>query len=212
MMFVTILFYSALLSGFLPWPLLCLRKKTFSFAHYPIAPYLFYIFIATFYELLGTQIFRINTTYWFQFGTAIEIITLYWYFFKTIQEDEKFLIKWGLFIAIILYAVSFIFWRAGSSLNTLGINHIALFLLVLVCVLVWVQRLFRETAVRNLWAYPDFYFVAGIAFYYFSTLFLFLFSRYIYEHHLGLSDFWLLNVVATLILRLTLTLGVWKIR
>lgn len=114
--------------------------------------------------------------------------------------------------AIIFYASSFIFWREESSLNTLGINHIALFVLVLVGLLIWTQRLFRDAVVRDLWTYSDFYFVAGIAFYYFATLFLFLFSRYIYAHHLGFSNYWVLNIVAALILRSTLTLGVWKIR
>lgn len=116
------------------------------------------------------------------------------------------------FVAFIVYAVSFFFWDNASKLLANAINHIALFLLVLTGLFLRVKGLFRETTVKNLWAYPDFYFVAGIAFYHFSTLFLFLFSSYIYTHHLGLSHFWLRNVVATLILRLTLTLGVWTIR
>lgn len=211
-MALTILFYSALLSGFLPWSLLCFRKKTFVFRSAPVAPYLFYILVATLYELVATQIFRINTSYWFQLSLLLEAMTLF-YFFNKITLSYHALLKNVVFgVVLIIYGLSFFLWKETTSLTPYAINHLALFLLVLTGLFLWVQRLFGETTVKNLWAYPDFYFVAGIAFYYFSTLFLFLFSRYIYEQHLGLSDFWLLNVVATLILRLTLTLGVWKIR
>lgn len=211
-MAATVLFYSALLSGFLPWSLLCLRKKAFVFRSAPIAPYLFYILIATLYELIATKIFRIHTTYWFQFQFVILIPSLFYFFWKTAPFQNTFL-KWGvLAMVIIVYGLSFFFWKRTTSLTPYDINHLALFLFVLVGLLVWVQQLFRETTVKNLWAYSDFYFVAGIAFYHFSTLFLFLFGSYIYTQRLGFSNFWLLNVVATLILRLTLTLGVWKIR
>lgn len=90
-MIIAILFYSALLSGFLPWPLLCLRKKTLSFSH-PAAPYLLYVLVATIYELVATQVFRINTSYWFQVSVLLEILSLF-YFFKSITIREYSLFK-----------------------------------------------------------------------------------------------------------------------
>lgn len=86
-MAATVLFYAALLSGFLPWSLLCLRKKTFVFRSVPIAPYLFYILVATLYELMATQIFHINTSYWFQLSVLLEIIVLLYFFTKITKPD-----------------------------------------------------------------------------------------------------------------------------
>jgi len=65
--------------------------------------------------------------------------------------------------------------------------------------------------IPNLWRNSDFYFIAGLTIYYASTFLLFLLSDFIINSkQLYFYDYWLVNVLATLILRIFLMIGVWK--
>ncbi|HEX8576205.1 MAG TPA: hypothetical protein VF677_07925, partial [Flavobacterium sp.] len=71
---------------------------------------------------------------------------------------------------------------------------------------------FEKMDVHNLWQSDTFYFIAGLIIYYASTIFLFLSSIFIYNSNLYFYDFWLVNIIATLILRVLLSIGVWKMK
>ncbi len=57
-----------------------------------------------------------------------------------------------------------------------------------------------------------FYFITGFFMYYSTTLALFLMSSFIFTSELYFYDYWLVNVIATLILRICLIVGVWKMK
>lgn len=208
-----IIFYIALFSGFIPLIILFYRQGATGSIKYPVAPFIWLTAIASLYELVATVILKVNTTYWFQVYSLLELTTVYFFFFKTSQERYRAINKVLLLLLIASYIASLYFWSNNGALLSNAINHISITVFVIISLLLWVRNLFKETKVTNLWEYADFYFVAAISIYYFSTVFLFLLSNFIFNSHLYfMSDYWLLNVIVTLILRVILSIGVWKMK
>jgi len=65
--------------------------------------------------------------------------------------------------------------------------------------------------VEKFWNLPNFYFISAIIMYYSSTLLLFSLGNFIYTGT-ELYEYWWINILATLILRIMLTIGTWKIK
>ena len=74
----------------------------------------------------------------------------------------------------------------------------------------WVRDLFKNEEVQNLWQNPTFYFMSAFYIYYLVTMPLFLMGSIIFTTNLYFYDYAIINVIATLILRTLLIIGVWK--
>jgi hypothetical protein len=74
------------------------------------------------------------------------------------------------------------------------------------------KNIFSNVGEHNFIKTSDFYFISGIVLYLSGTFFLYLLGDSIFkDEKLFLEDFWIINIVFNIILRIFLILGVWKI-
>jgi hypothetical protein len=203
--------YTALFTGIIPLIILFLKKRAFVVS-YPIQPFVWLTFIATLYESIGTFLLNIDTTYWFQIYSLLEFLTIFYFFYKLFNSSYKKVFTISFIVLLITYILSFYFWKGYQSLIANAVNTIPLTLFVFFFSYVWFKQLFQKMEIPNLLNDSDFYFVSGLAIYYSSTSLLFTLSSFIFEKHLYFYDYWLVNVIATLILRICLIIGVWKMK
>lgn len=206
-----IFFYIVLFIGIIPLLVLFLKKRAFDFKE-PITPFIWLTAFATLYEFIGTGLLEIKTSYWFQLYSFLEIITLSYLFFKLFQPKYKTAFWVFLVLLLTTYSFSLFFWDENAGLIPKAINEVPLTLFVLTFSFLWFKELFNKMEIQSPWQDTDFYFVSGFSVYYSSTFFLFLLGNFIFNSNIYFYDYWLINVMATLILRTFLIIGVWKMK
>jgi hypothetical protein len=206
-----IFFFIALLIGIIPLLILFFYKKALEFNR-AITPFIWLTALATIYEFAGTVLLKINTSYWFQVYSFLEVIILYYFFFRLFQTKYK--IAFGVFLILLLitYGFSFFLWSENSGLITKAINKVPITFFVLTFSFLWFKELFYKMEIQNPWQNANFYFVTGFMLYYSSTFFLFLLASFLFKSNVYFYDYWLINIVATIILRTSLIIGVWKMK
>ena len=206
-----IVFYITLFSGLLPLLFLFIRKKAFDKEH-PAVPLLWLTAIGSLYEFIGSVLLKINTIYWFQLYPFLNFITFYYFFFKLLKPNYKILFRILFILFLAVYLVSFYFFSEENKFITTALNRIPITIFVFTFTALWFKNLFEKMEEQNLWQNDNFYFITGLIIYYSSTLFLFIASNFIYNSNLYFFDFWIVNIIASLILRILLCIGVWKMK
>lgn len=199
----------ALFIGVVPFLVLTYKNKVFDFKQ-PIVPFIWVTAIATLYEFIGTVLLQINTAYWFQFYSLLELGSLYYFFYKLIKPQYKRWYQIFLILFILVYIFSFFYWGEYNALVSKTINKTLMTLFVFLSSFLWIKKLFEKMHIPILWKNAEFYFISGLIIYYSGTFLLFLLSDFIFNSNLYFYDYWLINVLATLILRLFLIIGVWN--
>lgn len=208
-LFINITLYS----GIIPLIILLLKKIAFNFKE-PIVPFIWVTAIASVYEIVSPEIFDVISalSYWFQIYPFLEIVGLYFYFSGIFKKKYKTTINILLIITLVIYCFSFTLWENNeTSLQSHSLNKSSITLCVLLGCSSWFKNLFKNTEEENLWNLPDFYFMSSILIYYSSTILLFSLGSFIYTA-VELYEYWWINILATLILRILLTIGTWKIK
>lgn len=206
-----IVFYITLFSGLFPLLFLFIRKKAFDKEH-PAIPLLWLTAIGSLYEFIGSVLLKINTMYWFQLYPFLSFLTLYYFFFKLLKNNYKNLFRVLFILFIAVYLVSFYFFCEESRFITTALNRIPITVFVFTFSGLWFKNLFQKMEEPNLIQSDIFYFITGLIIYYSGTLFLFVASNFIYNSNLYFFDFWIVNIIASFILRILLTTGVWKMK
>ena len=206
-----IVFYITLFTGLLPLLFLFLRKKAFDKEH-PAIPLLWLTAIGSLYEFIGTVLLQINSLYWFQLYPFLSFLTLYYLFFKLLKHNYKTLFRVLFILFIAVYLVSFFFFSDENRFITTALNRIPIIIFVFTFTGLWFKNLFQKMEEQNLLQNDNFYFITALIIYNASTLFLFIASNYIYNSNLYFLDFWIVNIIASLILRILLCIGVWKMK
>ena len=206
--------------GVIPLSILFVKKSAFDKNH-PIVPFIWLTALASAYEAIFSFLLKINTSYWFQIYALLSFLTLYYFFLKLLNPHYKKILKWSLIIFLIVYVNSFFFWSDIDKFISTAINRVYITAFILFFSVIWFRSLFdklqnysvfEKIDVTNLWQSEMFYFISGIFIYYSTTLFLFLSSNFIFSSNLYFYDYWLVNVLATLILRTLLIISVWKMK
>lgn len=192
--------------------LLCFFQRKQKWRIEAIFPFIMLTFIATLYEQIGTGWLRINTVYWYYLYSFLEFSTIYYYLLGLFRRKNKVLFKVFAGAFVIMYSCSFLFWDENNVLLPKMIDKIVITLLVLTFSFKWFKELFKKTEVPDLWSNGNFYFVSGLLIYYSATFVLFMLSSFLIEVSEHFYDYWLVNVIATLFLRIMLSLGVWNTR
>lgn len=206
-----IFFYLALFIGIIPLLILLLKKRVFDFKE-PIIPFVWLTAFATLYEFIGTGLLEIKTSYWFQMYSFLEIVTLSYFFSKLFQPKYKTAFRIFLVLLVTTYSFSFFFWNENAGLIPNAINKTPLTFFVLTFAFLWFKELFKKMEIQNPWQNANFYFVSGFSVYYSSTFFLFLLGSFIFKSNVYFYDYWLINIMATFVLRTLLIIGVWKMK
>lgn len=200
-----------ILTGTLPLLLLFLKKTAFDFKK-PIVPFVWLTAVATLYEWVGTALLKINATYWFQIYSLLCFCALYYFFLKLLNRQYKKVFSLFLALFIITYSTSFFFFDKTNAFTSSSINDPLITLMVLFFSFLWFKKLFEKTNVPNLWKDADFYFISGLMIYHFGTFFFFLLSSFIFNSNSDFYDYWMVNIVATVVLRIFISIGVWKMK
>ena len=185
----------------------------------PILPFIGLTFFASIYELFFTLLFKINSIYWFQIYPLLSFLAILYFFNQSVFKN--IIVRVVIFLAFIaIYLISF-FYIDESSFTSSSLNRFYISLFVFGAVFSWFKikfddleniEMFRGKELVNLWDSASFYFVAGLLLYYSITFFLFIASNFIYESDLYFNDFWLINVLATLLFRILLIITAWKMK
>ncbi len=216
----TVVFYIALFTGFVPLLLLFVKKRAFDRNH-PAVPFLWLTAIASAYEFIGSVLLKINTAYWFQLYPLLSFLSLLYFFLYLFKPYYRSIFKICLVLFVVIYGISFFYWGEDDKFISSAINRVYISSFVLMFSIVWFKNQFTELEnlnpfnkmeIPNLWQSDVFYFVSGLAVYYSTTFSLFLLSSFIFDSKLYFYDFWFVNVLATLIFRIFLIIGVWKMK
>lgn len=203
-------FYIALFSGFIPFIILVYKNKAFDLKK-AIVPFIWLTAIGSLYEFVGSVLLEINSSYWFQIYCLLEFGSLFYFFYHLVSHINKRIFQLVLLFFVIIYSSSFYYWLEYNILVSNTINNSLVTLLVFLFSFLWVKNLFSKMHIPNLWKNCNFYFIAGLTIYYSSTFLLFLLGDFIINSkQLYFYDYWLVNVLATLMLRIFLMIGVWK--
>lgn len=200
-----------ILTGILPLFLLFLKKKAFDVKQ-PIVPLVWLTAVSTLYEWIGTALFKINATYWFHFYSFLCFCTLYYFFFRLLDKEYKKLFGFFLISFIITYGISSFFFDKTNAFTSTSINEPFITVFVLVFSFLWFKKLFQKVNIPNLWKDADFYFVSGLMIYHSGTFFFFLLSGSIFSSNAYFYDYWMVNIIATLVLRIFIIAGVWRMK
>lgn len=176
----------------------------------PIVPFIWLTAIATLYELIGTLTLKIPIDYWFQFYSLLEFLTIYYFFYKLFKFTFKKTLKLFLALLVSVYVISLFFLDSNNILISEAINRIPITIFSFTFSFIWFKKLFQKMEIENPLDNSTFYFVSGLAIYYSATSILFLISSTLFESNLYFYNFWTVNVLATLFLRMFLIIGVWK--
>lgn len=204
-----IFFFTALLIGVVPLLILFVKKKTLVFKE-PISLFVLVTALASLYEFIGSTVLKINTTYWWQLYSLMEFISLYYFFFKLFELKYKIIFILCVTFFIVQYFLSF-FYLSEVFISS-AINKTPITLFIIIFSFLWFKQLFYKMEIQNPWQNANFYFVSGVLLYYSSTYFLFLLASFLFKSNVYFYDYWLINIVATIILRTSLIIGVWKMK
>ena len=203
------LIYSSLIIGVVFLMLFLYKYKALRIKE-PISLYIWYTLVSIIWELNGFLVL-VNPTFGFQYYFILEAGALYYFYNRLLHPSYKNTLRVFLAIMLTAYGVSFIFWDGGSSIISDTINRITLTIFVLLFSFLWIIDLFRKMEINKPWKDATFYFVSGFFIYYSSTLFLFLLSGFILSGEFYLY-YWLVNLITKLFLRVSLIIGVWKLK
>jgi len=201
-----ILYFLALFIGIVPLSILLWKRRAFD-KNEPAISFIWVTAVATLYEFFGTEILKINTAYWFQLYSGLEMISLFYYFFHLYRLRYKKILYFFAVVLISTYLISFLYWNEEHKGLTLAVNTFSISLFVFFFSFCYFKDLLDDTKI-DLWKKPSFYYTVGLSIYHASTFLLFLFSSYFFKN--GDYNYWLVNIIATLILRILLIIGVWK--
>lgn len=194
--------------GIIPFVVYLLNRKV-SIETKCFLPFIFLLAFASFYEFLGTDIFKINTSYWFRLYSLLEFCTVWYFYFKFLQYKKTYIFYGIIYLALFCFLL--INWSPSSrEMNDLPLN-IAITLLVLVSSFLWFLDVFKKGDDKPLYLRPEFYYVSALLIYFTGTFWVFLMTDYIInDDSIKLLDYWVLIVIFNLILRVTLIFAVWK--
>jgi hypothetical protein len=189
------------------------KKNVVSIDLKAIKPLVWLIFIATIYEVIGTIVLKIHSDYWFRLYSLLEFTALF-YFFKILFKDKYTIaLRAALVVFVICWLLSLFFWkRTKSNMDIDSYLTLLEFVFVFACAIIWFMEIFKYTIVESLWQQPAFYFVCSFIFYFASTLFIFLLgASLIYMPDVNFKSYWIINVLASFVMRILILVGLWKI-
>lgn len=193
--------------------LLCFFQRKQKWRMEAIFPFIVLTFMAALYERIGTELLGLDIAYWFQIYTFLEFLALVCYYWKLMRLKMRSLFASLFGLLFILFYMLSLFWIASDNkFISLMISQVPIIIMVLIFSFKWFKELFEKTEVPDLWSNGNFYFVSGLLIYYSATFVLFMLSSFLIEVSQHFYDYWLVNVIATLFLRIMLSLGVWNTR
>ncbi len=209
-----ILLYLTFLSGMLPFILYVTLKCTTGVCKKvkPALPFLLLTAIGSLYEPIFTLALHIDSNYWFKTYNVLEFSCLVYLYYNLLGRKY-----WGLFLIFILIftivTIKIILFQT-SQLAIESFYAPFIFLFVITCSSLWLRKVFADQTLPQLSKNPFIFFVLAFIFYYTTTLLFYLLSEVILvdKKIMSYQNYWLVNIIMTLIFKIILTKGVWNWR
>lgn len=176
----------------------------------PAVPFLWLTLIGSLYEPIVTIGMGKDSMYWFRIYNVAEFLCLYYFFTHVIHK--RYLLVFGSFFYFFIVSSLLVVILDVGQLRVESIYAPLIFIFVLTFSTLW----FRDTSKNDLllakFAKSNVVFICGFLLYYAGTLFFYLLSEVILvdSKSIGYHDYWLVNIIATLILKCFLIGGVWS--
>ncbi|AJH14478.1 hypothetical protein SAMN04488089_12022 [Myroides profundi] len=210
-MLYSILLYATLLMGCMPIVLFISGRKHKSIPSRSVVPLISLMAFSSLYECVVSLQLKVSVLWWYQIYSFLEFSALYYLFSHCIRQRPKAFFKVSLGLFLLFYVLSIFYFNTKSVFLSTSINKTYITLFVLVCSFLWIREISNEKQILKLYKEGLFYVIMGLFFYYSTTISLFMLISCIDKDDLYIGDFWLVNVLANLILRITLLLGIWRI-
>lgn len=207
-----ILLYITFFSGLVPFCfyvfIICKRGSLHNLR--PAVPFLWLTLIGSLYEPIVTIAMGRDSIYWFRVYNVAEFICLY-YFFKHVMH-KRYLLLFGSFLFFFILNSLMVVILDIGQLRVESIYAPFIFIFVLTFSALWFRDTSRNDILLAKFAKSNVVFICGFLLYYSGTLLFFLLSEVILIDSKSISykDYWLVNIIATLILRIFLIGGVWS--
>lgn len=208
-MIYRLILYTTLFCGGIPMFLFLLKRKDIV-RHKAAIPIIALIAFSSIYEYVAIIELQLSITNWYQIHSFFEFLAVLYFFQNLITQRPKFFLSMSLGLFLIIYIFSFIYLNSEMILVSKSINKSYMTLFVIYCSCLWVKQVFDQKVILKLYQESSFYMVMGLFFYYSTTIALFMLSNYIYYHDIYFNDYWVVNIISSLILRIILSIGVWK--
>ena len=195
------LLYLTMAFGVLPLFFYLWKKRSNKPVLPEIAPLLWLVAFSSVYEFVATLYLKINSDYWFRAYLLLEFCCLFYFFFRLLKGRFRPLF-WFFAIGYLLFFLYLLtLWGKTKALETDSYLSVVEFLLVFVCAILWFRQVFLDLEVENLAKSQGFYVISGFVLYFAGTFFLFL---------IGSEEYWQLNIIMCLVMRILITIGIWK--
>ena len=175
-----------------------------------IFPYVLLVAFSSIVDIFIIHLLQLDSEKWSQVYMCLEFIVLWKVF--TSNGGPKF--RYVSFFFLVFFYLSFFYFNVltdeYSSVKSDGILSIITFVYIIFFSIYWFLSIFEKVDVPSLLNLPLFYFVSGLIIYHSGTLFLFLMSDEIKNSELSLYEYWIVNLILVLLLRLLLLVAIWK--
>lgn len=184
------------------------RKKKNQFNKY-ISMYLYFIALASLYELVFSYYLKINVEIWFKVYSLLEFILIL-QIFKTQKKGlNNFLYTFFTFLYISILTYVTLWIPEKHFLFHDALLNFVTFLFIISFSIVWFKNTIKsnESLLLNI---PFFYFLSGLMIYYSGIIFLSIFSLAIINSNISINEFWITNIIFLIIHRIILILMALK--
>lgn len=208
-MIYNLILYITLFAGGIPLIIFFVKRKNIS-SNKAVLPLIVLLTLSSLYEYIGIILFQRVITNWYQIHSLLEFLAVYYLFKSLITQRPKWFYPTSLGLFVLSYTFSFIYLDDQMVLVAKSINKLYMTLFVISCSFLWVKQVFYQKQILRLYQESSFYLVMGLFFYYSTTISLFMLSNHLYQSELYFYDYWLVNIIASLLLRVLLSISVWK--
>jgi hypothetical protein len=175
----------------------------------PAVPFLCLTVIGSLYEPIVTIVLERDSMQWFRIYNIAEFVCLYYFFWKLLYKKYR-AVRSG----FVLLFMTGSFLAVGANMGQLQLESIYapfIFIFVLTFSTLWFRDTSHTEQENVKFEISTVLFICGFLLYYSGTLFFYLLSEVVLLKSKSMSyqDYWVVNIIATLILKIILTAGVW---
>jgi hypothetical protein len=172
--------------------------------------YIVFIAFSSFYEVVFTQVFRINTIPWIKFYSLVDFLFIYGMFRIHVPSINKRFLNFLLGTFIALYLIFLIFFNSIDYLTADGYLTIVIIILLLFGFISWLINIFKNPDLEELYHDPFFWLVSGLLIFNISGVMLYLLNEYIIISIYSLKNITIFNNIVLLIFRILVSVATWK--
>lgn len=207
--FQNLFFYILVFLGSLPFAFYLKKGKENKNYIKFLLPFVVVIFVGGLYEVIGSEILRIDSKVWFRVYALLEFYSLLYFYYKLIKRKKIFTFFGILFILMFLHQLYEWFYYPAIGFNFIVLQIIST-ALVLTSSVIWFISAFNKLEEDDFHKNPVFYIIAAFLLYHCSTFIVFVVTDYLVQNKMKVMQFYMIVYYANLVLRGTLTIVFWK--